>query len=101
MKRIKTAYFGVKRLVYSHHKSNNPFNKDGSEFCTLGDKILKATKYGADIGSPVTVTGDAEDENGVDVLSSPNHDFFDIADEFGRLVDLTPKADISGDASTD
>lgn len=99
--KIKTSYFGVSRQVASHRRFNEPFNKDGSTFETLGDKILKATKYGADIGSPVTVSGDADDENGVDVLSSPNHDFFDIADEFGCLVDLTPKADVSGDDSTD
>lgn len=90
-KTVKTSYFGVRRCVCSHNRSNEPFNKDGSTFETLGDKILKATKYGADLGSPVVVSGDSE-ETGVDVISSPNHDFFDIAEEFGRLVDLTPSA---------
>lgn len=63
------------------------FNPVGDEFTTLGDKILSAINYGSDLGNTVPVDYDEDDINGVDVLSSPNHDFFDIAEEFGEMIE--------------
>lgn len=60
------------------------------EFETLGVKILRSLELGADLGAKIAVNYDDENSDDVDVLTSPNHDFFDIAEEFQRMVDQTP-----------
>lgn len=55
---------------------------------SLGQRIVEAIYTGADIGTSVPVTYDNPDDSPnreVDVLSSPNHDFFDIAEHFGEV----------------
>lgn len=76
-----------KNVKSLYHVPTCDFNPTADEFSTLGDKILSAVNYGSDLGNTVTVDYDEDDINGVDVLSSPNHDFFDIASEFGELVE--------------
>lgn len=62
----------------------------GDEFETLGVKILRSLELGADLGAKIAVNYDDETSDDVDVLTSPNHDFFDIAEEFQQMVDQTP-----------
>lgn len=64
-------------------------------FKTLGDKIVECSQYGADIGSSVKVDYDtsdvvdgAKDSHDVDIMSSPNVDFFDIYEESGHMVEV-------------
>lgn len=67
--------------------------------CTLGDKIVQAALYGADLGPSVSVSydesvNDDSDTHEVDMLSSPNMDFFDIAEQSGHLVEsMAPAPD--------
>lgn len=92
-------YFGIKRNTASapHDASNaNPFNDDPMDDvgCLLGSKIIECFVDGADLGVQVTPSYDEEvmddsTNHDVDLLSSPNHDFFDIA-ETGHLVEAMP-----------
>lgn len=87
-----------KKYVKSGTKrsSNVSFNTNGSEFKTIGDKIHRALLYGEDVGLSMSVDYDDEDSNEVDVLSSPNHDFHDIAEQFGEMVEeFNPPVDSS------
>lgn len=63
-------------------------------FETLGDKIIAASKYGSDMGVSMSVSydenADPDSKNykhEVDVLGDPNFDFFDIAEQFGEMVE--------------
>lgn len=63
------------------------FSKAKNAFETIGDRLLLSFKYGADVGPTITPKFDTMDDNGnVDVMASPDHDFFDIAEQFGKLV---------------
>lgn len=88
---MRKGYFGivVRPNSIGNKSVKNRFSKDDTLGTTLGDKIRSAQKYGANLGTSVPVSyDDPNDEvKGVDVLASPNHDLFDIAEEFGRLVD--------------
>lgn len=64
----------------------NRFNERGIIAEKLGDKILKAIEFGADLGSPAQIKFDDKGQDGVDVMTSPNHDFFDIAENFGEQI---------------
>ena len=87
-KSIKTPYFGVSRTLSNMRSTtSNPFNRNGAEFRTLGDRIISCAKYGADIGVSVSVSGDEDNTTDVDILASANHDFFDIAEITGQMVD--------------
>lgn len=98
METRKTNYFGVCVSSVENTAPKSTFQKTDSTFSTLGDKIMQAAKYGADLGAPVSVTYDEADSSDVDILSSPNHDFFDIAEEFGKMVDLTtPPANVENE----
>lgn len=80
-------YCGIKRPGFASVGSNgNPFNKRGAIYEDLGDKILKSIEVGADLGSPESVKYDEKDQKGVDVLTDPNHDFFDIAEDYGEVI---------------
>lgn len=89
-------YCGIKRprLIFqmsrdTRAKCAEVFNRNGEEFETLGTKILKSLKNGANLGSPSLVAYDEAKTSGVDVTSSPNHDFFDVAEEFGQQIEKT------------
>ena len=90
-------YCGIKRLgvVGWPIDSANNFNPKDERYQSLGDKIRESVEYGADIGSPAVVQFDEEGNEMVDILTDPNHDFFDIAEEYGMKVDtpVPPKAD--------
>lgn len=85
-------YFGIKRPVAcgvfhkSRYDDSHNFAPVDEEFSTLGETILKAIELGADTGVPASVTYDEQNSSDVDILASPNHDFFDIAEEFGEQV---------------
>ena len=65
------------------------FNPVGDDFQTLGSKILSAVQYGSDLVNSIPVTFDDEDSEDVDILSSPNHDFFDIAEVTGEMIEAS------------
>lgn len=80
-------YCGVEKPRLRGFVENvNPFNERGISAESLGDKILKSVEFGADLGSPVPVKYDADGQDGVDVMTSPNHDFFDIAEHYGEQI---------------
>lgn len=97
-------YCGMKRVlpivVDRDGKSENVFNPKNEPFRSLGDMIDSALEYGIDIGSPAVVQYDETDANEVDVLTDPNHDFFDIAESFGREVDA-PAPVVSNDENVE
>lgn len=78
-----------KKFVKSGSKRSSgvSFNRTGNVFNTIGDKIHRALLYGEDIGLSMSVDYDDENATEVDVTTSPNHDFFDIAEKFGVMVD--------------
>lgn len=86
----KTNYFGVKiASAIPFRKSENRFNpKCDSTARFLGDTIIESIRYGTTPSVTIPVTFDDDDAKGVDILASPNHDFFDIADEVGRVVEV-------------
>lgn len=64
--------------------TKNVFNANGEPYQSLGDKILSAIHYGSDVGTPAVVQYDKETTDQVDILTDPNHDFFDIAEQYGQ-----------------
>lgn len=85
-----------KKPIKTFHevRKADSLNTGSVAFETLGDKIVKAFSYGADMGVQVSVQYDEnvdpdskEYNHEVDVLSEPNADFFDIAEQFGEMVD--------------
>lgn len=90
----KTHYSQIRVIRYpstpigvTEHSRLNAFNSKKEPFETIGDRLLLSFKYGADVGPTITPKYDSADDNGnVDVLASPDHDFFDIAEQFGKLV---------------
>lgn len=87
----KTNYFGVKIASPSNSKRVvNRFNpKSDAPARMLGDTIVESIRYGSTPSVTIPVTFDEDDAEGVDIMSSPNKDFFDIAEEVGKVVDLT------------
>lgn len=87
----KTKYFGVKiHPSMTPNKSSNRFNpKADAPARMLGDTIIESIRYGSSPSVTIPVTYDDEDADGVDIMCSPNKDFFDIAEEVGKVVDLT------------
>lgn len=73
-----------KRVICSQ---NFDLNSSGEEFSTLGDKILNSLEYGSNLDNSASVSFDDDNAEGVDILSSPNHDFFDIVEETGIMSD--------------
>lgn len=93
-------YCGIKRVpnVSTPRTFSNDFNPNNEPYESLGDKIKASLQYGSDIGSPAVVQYDPEDTEDVDVLTDPNHDFFDIAEEYQtKIVPLAPKANETAD----
>lgn len=89
-------YCGIKRVprVACTLPISNDLNPDNEPYESLGEKILASLEYGSDIGSPAVVQYDPSDTDDVDVLTDPNHDFFDIAEEYQtKIVPLAPKAE--------
>lgn len=85
-----------KKPIKTFHKVRqaDSLNTGSVSFETLGDKIVKAFSYGADMGEQVSVQYDCnvdpeskDYKHEVDVLSEPNADFFDIAEQFGEMVE--------------
>lgn len=96
----KHRYCGIGRMPFATRtrvrpRSCNPFVEFvGEPGELLGDKIIKAAKYGADLGASVSVNFDEDvvdggDAHEVDILASPNMDFFDIAEQTGRMADVS------------
>lgn len=85
-------YFNVKkpRRYSPSCVRRSSLDDTGGEFETLGVKILRSFELGADLGAKIAVNYDDENSDDVDVLTSPNHDFFDIAEEFQQMVEQTP-----------
>lgn len=89
---VKRRYCGIERMpsvTFESTPATYGESKDGS---LLGDRILEAALYGADLGTVVPVSFDedvADDSTAhdVDILASPNHDFFDIAESVGHMVE--------------
>lgn len=80
-------YCGIERpLKMSVRGRVSKFNERGVIAEKLGDKILMAVEMGADLGSPASVKYDEVGQEGVDVMTSPNHDFFDIAENYGEQI---------------
>lgn len=96
-------YFNVERpdrtpepIHQTDAECREVFVSQSSRGVLLGDKIRSALDKGADLGVRVSVSYDEKDAVDVDILSSPNHDFFDIADEVGRMVEqAAPREDPS------
>lgn len=90
----KFNYCGVSRphrvssTIYSTFvERTKRFSKAKNPFETIGDRLLLSFRYGADVGPTITPKYDTSADNGnVDVLCSPDHDFFDIAEQFGKLA---------------
>lgn len=85
-------YCGIRRRVgrLATTCDSNKFNKDNEPYTSLGDKIRSSLEYGSDVGSPASVQFDPSDTEDVDVMTSPDHDFFDIAEEFGSKPSSNP-----------
>lgn len=81
-------YAGMKRPINVTTASTikNTFNPNNEPYESLGDKILTAAHYGSDIGTPAVVQYDKSDSEDVDVFTDPNHDFFDIAESYGKQM---------------
>ena len=84
------SYFGIKRPKFPTLHFNESKTERATRFCktgeigyTLGDRIRLAREVGADIGVRVIPNFDNEGEKGVDIMASPNTDFFDVADAVG------------------
>lgn len=89
---MSMKYCGIKRRVgrLATTCAKNRFNKDNEPYTSLGEKIRASLEYGSDVGSPVPVQYDPSDMEDVDVMTSPDHDFFDIAEEFGSKTATNP-----------
>lgn len=81
-------YLGVNKALNRSRaiRTDNPFNRKSLPYKSLGAQIIEAVKYGSEIGAPAVVQYDEADSEAVDVLTSPDHDFFDIAEQFGQEV---------------
>lgn len=81
-------YCGMSRPINTVRTNNvdNIFNPKNEPYQSLGDQILNAVQYGSDVGTPAVVQYDDPDTDAVDVLTDPNHDFFDIAEQYGEQV---------------
>lgn len=92
-------YCGIKRIAPQMRDAEyrNFFNPNGDPYQSLGDRIKASMEYGADIGSPAVVQYDAEDTEEVDILTDPNHDFFDIAEHYQQNVQ--PQGGVEVDTS--
>lgn len=85
-------YCGIKKtapLSYAGFEVN-PCNRKGEPYQSLGSKIRSAIEYGSETGAPAVVQYDAPDTDEVDILTDPNHDFFDIAEEYSSQFVATP-----------
>lgn len=85
-------YCGIKRISpnLSERDSRNDFNPNNEPYQSLGSRIKASLEYGADIGSPAVVQYDKDDTDEVDILTDPNHDFFDIAEHYHMNVEAKP-----------
>lgn len=93
------TYCGVKRPRYnlmpsapSAEEQRSLMNESGVEFATLGTQILRSLTTGVSPELAKHIGYDSEDVKGVDVMCSPNHDFFDVAEEFGKLAETDGNA---------
>ncbi len=78
----------------ARNELSNPLNRKGIGYQSLEDKIRIAQETGEDVGIKVAVEFDDEEINEIDVLGSFNHDNFDIAQLYGKMLDNpTPPAD--------
>ena len=88
------TYCGIKRPKYnlmpsapSAEEMRSLMNGSDVEFATLGTQILRSLTTGVSPELAKHIGYDSEDVKGVDVMCSPNHDFFDVAAEFGKLAE--------------
>lgn len=88
-------YCGIKRKAANPTLTpmSNKFNRNDEPYQALGDQIISSIEYGSEIGSPAVVQYDPSDTDEVDVMTSPDHDYFDIAEQFGGNVSPAPPAD--------
>ena len=102
------TYCGVKRPSYnlmpsapSADEMRSLMNESDVEFATLGTQILRSLSTGVSPELAKHIGYDSEDVKGVDVMCSPNHDFFDVAEEFGKLAETDGNAPVSKSDNTD
>ena len=57
----------------------NPLCPNYEKAVCLGDQIRMAAMYQTEIGAPVSVQYDSPDTDSVNAMTSPDHDFFDLA----------------------
>lgn len=97
---MSMKYCGITRVVSSVRAQvvGNVFNPKDEPYKSLGDQILEAFHYGSDIGSPAVVNYDPADVESVDVMTDPNHDFFDIAEQYGEAM-VPPPTPVSDEPS--
>lgn len=96
------SYCGIKRPAYnlmpsapSADEMRTLMNDSDVEFATLGSQIIRSLTTGVSPELAKHIGYDSEDVQGVDVMCSPNHDFFDVAEEFGKLAETDGNAPIS------
>lgn len=96
------TYCGIKRpnsnlmpSASSAEEMRSLMNGSDVEFATLGTQILRSLTTGVSPELAKRIGYDNEEVKGVDILCSPNHDFFDVAEEFGKLAETDGTAPIS------
>lgn len=85
----------IKKQIHFPQSARTTLNELGEKFETIGTKVLRALSTNEKVSDIVSVTYDESDVNGVDVMTSAKHDFFDIAEEFGEIIEdmnKTPEA---------
>lgn len=102
------SYCGIKRPAYnlmasasSTDEMRTLMNGSDVEFATLGSQIIRSLTTGVSPEMAKHIGYDSEDVKGVDVMCSPNHDFFDVAEEFGNLTETDGNAPIPEGQSND
>lgn len=93
----KTNYFGVCIAdSVSYDCTVNRFNPSADGPARkLGDVIVESIRYGSTPSVTIPVTFDDPDAEGVDIMASPNADFFDIAEHIGHAVDVQQAPPVS------
>lgn len=91
---VSCSYCGVARPGYNllpssdnREECRNIFNPLDAPARTIGEQFLESMHNGVSPDVARDIGYDSEDKVGVDILTSPNHDFFDIAEQVGKLVE--------------
>lgn len=95
----QSNYCGIKKPRFccipsapTPKECSDRFTKFDKEFQTIGAQIIESFATGVTPAMSAQIGYDKKDTPGVDVLSSPNHDFFDIAEEFATVAESPQSA---------